>query len=243
MARKRKTQKPSGPGPPRKEETRVHDIPGQVSIERSPFRLRGRVSYLSTDIDGLYGYVKQQKSVKLSAAARKFGVSRELIEGWGGILEDHRMIEMHYPVTGEPLLRIPAAGKDKAKKPQKPGKKSRKRPRPRHLRFTKKRLLIMAEIVVLGNLLIYIFLVNQHLRSNFIPTLIYQIANLPFSIANLPDYIMGLLTQLSGRGMPINPLYFMIGMIIVIFWIAAVFMQKRKEKAYVRDWRKRHRKA
>lgn len=235
MARKEKARKTGGKEPPGKDEG-VHEIPGHVSLERSPFRLRGNVSYLSTDMDSLYSYVKQQGSVKLSTAARKFKAKRELIEEWGRMLEDHHMLELHYPVAGEPTLRAPETGKDKGKKSQK-AKETEKtggKPKRHRVKLTKKRLFVTAEIVVLGTLLIYIFIVNARLRDNLIPTVSYQ-------IANLPGHLTDLLSQLSGR-MVINPIYFLIGVIIVIFWIAATLMQRRKKKSYVRDWRKRHRK-
>ena len=229
MAKARKTRKARKEANAlRKEkpETGIYEIPGQVSLERSPFRLRGRIKYLSTDIDRLYSHVAQNKSVKLSAAAKKFRVKKELVEEWGSILEDHHMIEMHYPVAGEPTLRIPAPKKEKPKK-TKEEKKPKKKGKPLHLKFTKKRLLIIAEIIILGEILIYIFLVNPHLRENFIPTLNYQLTNLPANIMNLPSYI-------SGLDMSINPLYFVIGIIIVIFWMAITLHRKEKKASLKR---------
>lgn len=228
MAGRKKKQEKPGEGPKAgKEErpgVRVSEIPGQVSLERSPFKLSGNIQYLSTDIDSLYSYVLENKSVGISAAAKRFKVGNETIEEWGRILEDHHMLELHYPVAGEPTLRIPTprgvkTRKHKDKKEKKKGKKPGK---PMHLRLTRKRLLIMAEIIVLGELFIYIFLVNPHLRDNFIPTLNYQITNFIPNLMNLPNY-------LSGRSLLINPLYFLIGIIIVVFWIALVIMNKRKK--------------
>lgn len=219
MAKTRKVAKPAS----KKPGTGVYEIPGQVSLERSPFRLRGRMKYISTDIDRFYSHIIENKSVKLSAAARNFGVKKELVEEWGSILEDHHMIEMHYPVVGEPTFRIPVPKSMEAKKAKKE-KKPKKRGKPLHLKLTRKRLLIMAEIIVLGEILIYIFLVNPHLRENFIPTLDYQLANLPANIMNLPGY-------LSGLDMSINPIYFVIGILIAIFWMAAALMNRKKKSA------------
>lgn len=207
----------------KKVEVRVSEIPGQVSLERSPFKLRGKISYLSTDIDGLYNYILEKKRVRLTAAARKFNASKETVEDWGKILEDHHMIEMHYPVAGEPVLGIPTPKAEKGKKVKIKEFKPKKPKKPKLRMFTKKRLLVMAEIVVLGEFLIYIFLVNQHLREAFLPTLNYQLTNLPAHLMNLPNY-------LSGRGLLINPLYFVIGIIIVVFWVVVVLVQKSKKK-------------
>jgi hypothetical protein len=230
VARKRKARKPGAEARARDKEKagiRVSEIPGQVSLERSPFKLRGKIRYLSTDIDSLYTHVLENKSVRLPSAARRFRVSRETIEEWGKILEDHHMIELHYPVAGEPTLRVPRPRGARGKKPRE--KKEKKPRKPLHLKLTKKRLLIMAEIIILGELFIYIFLVNPHLRENFMPTLNYQLSNLPAHVMNLPSYLSGLLGSLLGREMLINPLYFIIGIIIVVFWMAAALMQKRKK--------------
>lgn len=229
MAKARKTRKGVTASGKEGPVTGTYEIPGQVSLERSPFRLKGKIKYLSTDIDRLYSYVLERKKIKLSVVAKKFNVKKELVEEWGSILEEHRMIEMHYPVAGEPTLRIPSPKKEKAKKPEKDkkGKKHKKKGRPLHLRLTKKRLLIMAEIIALGEIMIYIFLVNTHLRDNFIPTLNYQLANLPANIMNLPSYITGL-------NMSINPIYFLIGILIVIFWMAAALMKSKKKKITVK---------
>jgi hypothetical protein len=202
---------------------KVSEIPGQVSLERSPFKLRGKISYLTTDIDGLYNYILEKKRVSIATAAKRFRAKKETVEDWGKILEDHNMIEMHYPLTGDPILRIPLPKAEKGKKVKVKEFKPEKPKRHRLKMFTKKRIIVMAEIVILGELFIYIFLVNQQLRDNFLPTLNYQLSNLPAYLMNLPNY-------LSGRGLLINPLYFVIGIIIVVFWIVVVLVQKSKKK-------------
>ena len=37
--------------------------------------------------------------------ARKLGVRRSQIEGWAMILEEHDLVELHYPAIGEPEIR------------------------------------------------------------------------------------------------------------------------------------------
>jgi hypothetical protein len=220
LVKARKARKEANAPVKEKSKAGVYEIPGQVSLERSPFRLRGTIKYISTDIDRLYSYILEHKRVKLSTAVKKFNAKKELIEEWGSILEDHHMIEMHYPLAGEPTLRIPTPERKRDKKAGKE-KKPKKKGKPLHLKFTKKRLLIMAETIVLGEILIYIFLVNPHLRDNFLPTLNYQLTNLPANIMNLPSYI-------SGLNMSINPIYFFIGIMIVIFWMAITLHRKKK---------------
>lgn len=241
---------------------RITEIPGEVRIERSPFKLKGNIKYLSTDIDSLHTFVLERKKITLTQAAAKYQVTRSVVEDWGKILEDHHMIELHYPIAGEPILRViqpkRSRHKKKDKKDEKKGKKEEipkfeesripsekhadgkpqeakpKRPGSgRFKKFTKKRLFIMAEIILLGELFIYIFFVNPHLRNNFIPTLNYQITNLMPNLLNLPNYI-------SGRDLLINPIYFILGVIIVAFWIAVAIIQKRKKSSFTRDWKKHH---
>jgi hypothetical protein len=266
QARKVKNVKKASPPKPESQEqkrgVRITEIPGEVRIERSPFKLKGKIKYLSTDIDSLHAFVLEKKKVTLTQAAAKYQVTRSTAEDWGKILEDHRMIELHYPVAGEPILRViqPKGQRRKKKKDKEEEKKSKEeipkyeesvipsgkspegkpqefKPKGpglgRFKKFTKKRIFIMAEIILLGELFIYIFFVNPHLRNNFIPTLNYQITNLIPNMVNLPNYI-------SGRDLLINPIYFILGIIIVSFWIAVAIVQKRKKPSYSREWKKRH---
>jgi len=62
------------------------------------------VEYLETGIDRLLNIVNKRKSILLSKAANELKVSEDVIENWGGILESHDLIKMHYPIVGEPSL-------------------------------------------------------------------------------------------------------------------------------------------
>jgi hypothetical protein len=201
-------------------ETQITEIPGQVSLERSPFKLKGNIRYLSTDIDSLYKLVLEKKRVRLDAAARSLKVKKEIVEEWGSILEDHHMAVLHYPVAGEASISLPGKSEHKAKHKEakaEKGKHGHLRPR-----LTLRRVVIMGEIVALGELLIYIFLVNPNLRNNFLPTLTGTLGNLPGAMSSLMD-------RLSGNPMGINPLYFVIGIIVVVFWIVIVALRKQKK--------------
>lgn len=59
---------------------------------------------LETTIDKLYKMVIKQKRVEISDAAKMFGVKEELIIEWGKILEEHDLVELHYPAFGKPFL-------------------------------------------------------------------------------------------------------------------------------------------
>lgn len=58
-----------------------------------------------TPIDQLFELVMNSGTVKMADAARKFAVSEEQLEEWAKILEEHGMIEIHYPPIGKPELR------------------------------------------------------------------------------------------------------------------------------------------
>lgn len=241
MARKKshkKAEKPEKKAGRKKRGVRISEIPGEVNIERSPFRLKGKIRYLSTDIDVLRSYVLEKKKVKLSTVAKKFDVPEKIAEDWGKILEDHQMIDMHYPVAGEPVLKVHVPkGKEAKKPPNKKGKPGVNKlsviSKLLRTRLSKKKILIIAELIVLCEILIYIFIVNPHLRNNLVPTLNYQLGNLPANIMNIPNYF-------SGSNLPINPIYFAIGIIIVVFWIAAAALHKRKKKASAKKQEKKH---
>ncbi|UCD03402.1 MAG: CBS domain-containing protein [Candidatus Aenigmatarchaeota archaeon] len=61
---------------------------------------------LKTNIDRLLSLVKERGSVKLKDATKEFGVEEERIEKWGEILEEYKLVKMHYPPIGEPKISI-----------------------------------------------------------------------------------------------------------------------------------------
>ena len=61
---------------------------------------------VATSIDQLYNMVQKYKRLRINdALARKLRVKRSQIEGWAMILEEHNLIELHYPTIGEPEIR------------------------------------------------------------------------------------------------------------------------------------------
>lgn len=62
--------------------------------------------FLETNIDKLYALIKERKSIVIDDAAKKFGVTEQLMEEWCRMLEEHGMIELHYPAFGKPEIRI-----------------------------------------------------------------------------------------------------------------------------------------
>ncbi|MBI4174847.1 MAG: hypothetical protein HY517_04330 [Candidatus Aenigmarchaeota archaeon] len=55
-------------------------------------------------LDKLFELVMNKKKIKVSEAARKFGVHEGLMEQWALALRDYELIEVQYPEKGEPLL-------------------------------------------------------------------------------------------------------------------------------------------
>ncbi len=58
-----------------------------------------------TPIDELFEMISQKGTVSIKYAAARFNVHEAQIEEWAGILQDHGMIEIHYPVFGKPELK------------------------------------------------------------------------------------------------------------------------------------------
>lgn len=64
------------------------------------------VSKVETSIDRLYQLVQKYKKLRIdNKLSRRLGVSRSQIEGWAMILEEHDLVELHYPAIGEPEIR------------------------------------------------------------------------------------------------------------------------------------------
>ena len=45
--------------------------------------------------------VDEKGKIKLTDVSRYFGISKELAEEWGRILEEHGLVKLHYPAIGE----------------------------------------------------------------------------------------------------------------------------------------------
>ncbi|MFH1445274.1 MAG: hypothetical protein ABIF08_02210 [Nanoarchaeota archaeon] len=76
-------------------------------------------THIETDIDKLLKMILKNEKVMLSEAVSTFGVSKEVIEEWGNILESNSLIEVHYPIIGEPSLQVIREKKEKLKKSEK----------------------------------------------------------------------------------------------------------------------------
>ena len=59
---------------------------------------------LETDVDKLYELIRDKGILKVNDASKKLGIRVEHVERWGRILEEHKLIKLHYPPIGEPVL-------------------------------------------------------------------------------------------------------------------------------------------
>ncbi|ODS42664.1 MAG: hypothetical protein MSIBF_05010 [Candidatus Altiarchaeales archaeon IMC4] len=81
------------------------------SVGEEPEKEKPEGTMVKTSIDALYELVKKYKQVKINEAlVRKLSVSKVQIEEWAMILEEHNLLELHYPTFGEPEIRF--KGKD-----------------------------------------------------------------------------------------------------------------------------------
>jgi activator of HSP90 ATPase len=66
---------------------------------------------LKTVVDELYQLILDKKKVNISDAAKRFGVSEEVILEWGKILEEHSLVEVRYPAFGKAFLVVKETAK------------------------------------------------------------------------------------------------------------------------------------
>jgi len=62
---------------------------------------------VETPIDRFFGLVRKYKRIRINDnLAKKLGVSKTQMEEWAMILEEHNLVELHYPTIGEPEIRL-----------------------------------------------------------------------------------------------------------------------------------------
>ena len=76
----------------------------------------GKEIFLETSVDRLLEEVGKRGRVKASVLAGIFKVPRSKIEEWGIILEEHKLLDLHYPPFGEPTLMLRKQEKKKGRK-------------------------------------------------------------------------------------------------------------------------------
>lgn len=127
----RKIKRPPLPTPPLKKGTEKRET-GRATIETRP--------------DRLYRMVTSQGKVTVQDAAKIFGVEEKVIEGWGNILEEHKLLKLHYPAFGKVIL----SKLEVKEKPKPPPEKTRGKRRGRG-----KKLFTLGLLVLLGFVLLW----------------------------------------------------------------------------------------
>lgn len=217
------------------EVTLVNQLEGRKPL----YMIEGKPPKIETGADKLYEMVKQKGSVRLSEAAKELGVSEETVIKWGEILEEHRMIELHYPMAGKPRLGIIKTKLRRGVK-EKREKKEKMPGIPKKRRFTKKVIFIYLEIIVLGELLIYIFLMNRYLSMNFLPTVMFHFDGFVTYLTNLVNVLLSGNFSALAYVLMMNPMYlgFLIILIVIIVLLIILIIKSRKPKLYVKEEKK-----
>ncbi len=88
-------------------EKKIADRLARVKTVKEPKKTIKEGKKLRTTIDRLYSLVKKYKRIRIDdRLAGTLGVTKTQIEEWSVILEEHGLLELHYPTIGEPEIRI-----------------------------------------------------------------------------------------------------------------------------------------
>ena len=97
----------------RRQETdkKIADKFSKVGKEEETKKFKAQRGAVKTSIDKLFELVRKYNKLKISdGLARRLNVSRAQVEEWCIILEDHNLVELHYPTIGEPEIRFVQKG-------------------------------------------------------------------------------------------------------------------------------------
>jgi hypothetical protein len=78
--------------------------------------------FIETSIDKLIGLLREKKRVKLSEAATTLKVTQKKIDEWVFMLEDRGIVDLKYPILGEPEIVLKHEVSEEALAPRKPVK-------------------------------------------------------------------------------------------------------------------------
>jgi len=93
----------------RRQETdkKIADKFSKVGKGEEKKKFKAQRGAVKTSIDKLFELVRKYNKLKISdGLARRLNVSRAQVEEWCIILEDHNLVELHYPTIGEPEIRF-----------------------------------------------------------------------------------------------------------------------------------------
>jgi len=89
-------------------ESRLKKISDRVILEKEGKNVKKIVEGMKvkTTIDKLYELVLDCGVVRINdELSKKIGVSKTQVEEWAMVLEEHNLVELHYPAIGEPEIR------------------------------------------------------------------------------------------------------------------------------------------
>lgn len=90
-------------------ESRLAKIRARISLEKESHKNVKKIvegMKVKTTIDKLYEWILDNGEVKIDDhLSTKLGVSKTQIEEWCMILEEHNLVELHYPAIGDPEAR------------------------------------------------------------------------------------------------------------------------------------------
>jgi hypothetical protein len=66
---------------------------------------RQQKNNVKTQLDQLTDLIMEKGSIKIPEAAKKLKLKEKQIEEWAKMLEEHDLIEIHYPAFGKPILK------------------------------------------------------------------------------------------------------------------------------------------
>jgi hypothetical protein len=80
----------------------------QKPVRESPFTAVSspKSVHLETDIDRLYDIIKESGAIHFDDVVKKLGEPEEKVREWTDILEEHKLIDIDYPVVGDPMLKV-----------------------------------------------------------------------------------------------------------------------------------------
>jgi hypothetical protein len=69
-------------------------------------KLDGEIPYLETSADRLYNMVQGKQKVNFAEAGDGLGLTKEQMIALAGVLEEHGLIKVHYPIRGSPVMML-----------------------------------------------------------------------------------------------------------------------------------------
>ncbi len=178
----------------------------EKKTETKPKRKKSRAkvkTHLETNIDRLYELVRKKGFVKVAEVSKELGIDKDQIEEWGRILEDHKLLKLHYPPVGDPVFVL-----KKFKSDTKEVKKLKGRKR---LKAGKKA-----------------FLINLVILFGFIGFVAYYTRIIPLRFPQVDSFFIEISNILKTPTIRISYVEAYLGVIIIIIIVVALILIVRR---------------